>query len=63
MSNVVNASDLEGKIDTIYISMLSRKPTRSEKQMWLNASASEVDTTATDLIWTLANTSEFMFIQ
>lgn len=63
MSNVVDAPSPGSKIDTIYISMLSREPTRAEKQMWLDMARSDDDITATDLIWTLANSSEFMFIQ
>lgn len=63
MQNIVQAKLDSEKIDTVFLSMLSRNPQRSEKREWLNAAANDGSEAVTDLIWTLANTSEFMFIQ
>jgi len=63
MQNMVQADGVANKINVIYLSMLSRRPTRSELKMWKQVAAEEGQAGATDLIWTLANTSEFMFIR
>ena len=63
MRNVVLSESPQDKIDTIFLSMLSRYPTRSERRTWIKAGQEHGAEAAHDLIWTLANTSEFMFIQ
>ena len=63
MRNVVKADSVPQKIDVIFLSMLSRKPSRSEKKLWLEAGRKSGPDAANDLIWTLANTSEFMFVR
>lgn len=51
------------KIDTAFLSLLNRYPTAEEKQIWLDEAATHGDTVESDLIWTLVNNSEFLFIQ
>lgn len=63
MRNVVMAQSATDKIDTVFLSMLSRLPTAAERTTWLKIAKSEGAPAANDLIWTLANTSEFMFIK
>ena len=63
MRNATQAGSLGEKIDTIFLSILSRKPTRSEKKTWLEIAREEGAPAANDLIWTLANTGEFMFVK
>lgn len=63
MRNVVMAQSVTDKIDTVFLSMLSRLPTAAERTTWLKIAKSEGAPAANDLIWTLANTSEFMFIK
>ena len=63
MQNMVQADGIANKINVIYLSMLSRRPTRAELQIWKKVAADEGQAGATDLIWTLANTSEFMFVR
>ena len=63
MRNVVMAESVNEKIDVIFLSMLGRNPTRSERETWKKLGNKYGKTAANDLIWTLANTSEFMFIR
>ena len=63
MRNTLYAESVGDKIDTIFLSILSRKPTRSEKKTWLEIAREEGAPAANDLIWTLANTGEFMFVR
>ena len=63
MQNMVQANGIQDKINVIFLSMLNRRPTRPELKMWKHAAAEDGAEAATDLIWTLANTSEFMFVR
>ncbi len=49
------------KLDVLYLSFLSRKPTAAERAVALPALKTGLG--AGDLAWTLANTREFLFIQ
>ena len=64
MQNVRKAQDAKEAINTVYLSMLNRRPTRQEEAMWTadfrKYSRTEV---ISDLIWTLANTNEFIFVK
>ena len=51
------------KIDIVFLSMLNRYPTRGEKKLWMKEGAEHGMEAAKDLIWTLCNTTEFLFIQ
>ena len=63
MRNLVRTQSLSEKIDTVFLSMLSRQPSRAEKATWMKIAKEEGADSANDLIWTLANTGEFMFIR
>ena len=63
MTNLVAADSPVKKINTVFLSMLSRYPTRDERSTWLAAARADGQEAANDLIWTLANTSEFMFVR
>lgn len=52
----------DDKVDAAYMSLLSRKPTAKEKATWLKAQDSGL-TTSEDLIFSLLNTQQFIFIQ
>jgi hypothetical protein len=52
----------DDKIDAAYLSILSRKPTEAEREMWSKAQASGLDQ-IDDLIYALLNTQQFIFIQ
>ncbi len=63
MRNVVMAESVNEKIEVVFLSMLGRNPTRSERETWIKLGKQNGKEAANDLIWTLANTSEFMFIR
>lgn len=62
MRNVVMAKSLEEQIETVFLSMLSRFPSQDERSTWKRIADSEGEEAISDLIWTLANTGEFMFV-
>ncbi|MEM9283904.1 MAG: DUF1549 domain-containing protein [Verrucomicrobiota bacterium] len=52
------------RLDTIYLSMLSRKPTTGERRIFQQAWEADPDSgTTTGIVWTLLNTRQFLFIQ
>ena len=55
------ASSDEEKVDSLYLSFLSRKPTAEELPVATQALGNGLG--ISDLAWTLANTREFLFIQ
>ena len=63
MRNVAEENTTARKIDVVFLSMLSRLPNRDEKSTWLREAHRYGPGAASDLIWTLANTNEFMFVQ
>jgi hypothetical protein len=64
MRNLVPARTEEQAVNIVYLSMLNRRPNRTEERVWANDfkkySKEEV---ISDLIWTLANTNEFIFVK
>lgn len=62
MLNVARAGEDE-KLDAVWLTLLSRKPTRAERRIWeqdlQHYPPKEV---LGDLIWTLVNSDEFMFV-
>ncbi len=60
---VINAADLRDQIDVIFLSILGRKPSRSDYKL----AASEIQRDGAagygNVIWSLLNTREFLFIQ
>jgi hypothetical protein len=56
-----NAKTEDEKIDTLFLSFLSRKPTEAERPAAREALKTGLG--ISDLAWTLANTREFLFVQ
>ncbi|MEM8955251.1 MAG: DUF1549 domain-containing protein [Verrucomicrobiota bacterium] len=53
----------EEKIDVAFLSILTRKPTADEMNMFVQNVNENGSAAYDDLVWTLYNTSEFMFVQ
>ncbi len=62
MLTVSKAPYPDDKVDAIYMTLLSRKPTPNEKELWLKAQDKGL-TNIEDLIFSLLNTQQFIFIQ
>ena len=62
MLTVKKAPYPDDKVDAIYMTILSRKPTAAEKAVWLKAQDSGL-TSMEDLVFSLLNTQQFIFIQ
>ena len=64
MRNVMK-SDMGQKIDAVYLTMLNRYPSQSEKRDWVNEFEAHPNKSEVipDLIWVLANSNEFIFIK
>ena len=69
MQQAVQAGSSQECIETVFLTMLSRKPSRKELQAWRpdfdtavkqRRQSAMVDTFS-DLIWTIANSNEFIF--
>ena len=60
----INAQDSpEGQVRAVYLTMLSRQPRLEELEMW-SASVTDNETMGIrDMIWTLANSVEFLFVK
>ena len=56
-----SASSDDGKIDSLYLAFLARKPTATERPIATQALTTGLG--ISDIAWTLANTREFLFIQ
>ncbi|MEM6910593.1 MAG: DUF1549 domain-containing protein [Verrucomicrobiota bacterium] len=63
MKNLAQEKDLDGKRDVIFRSMLHRRPTPSEKEMFALQVAERGNKAVGDLIWMLLNSTEFAFVQ
>ncbi len=61
MLTVNKAQYPDDKVEAAYMTLLSRKPTANEKQTWLKAQDSGL--TMDDLVFSLLNTQQFIFIQ
>jgi len=62
MLTVNKATYPDDKVDAAYTTVLSRKPTAKEKATWLKAQDAGL-TSMEDLIFSLLNTQQFIFIQ
>jgi uncharacterized protein DUF1549/uncharacterized protein DUF1553 len=62
MLTVNKAPYPDDKVDAAYMTMLSRKPTAAEKAVWLKAQDSGLSSME-DLVFSLLNTQQFIFIQ
>ncbi len=62
MLTVNKAPYPDDKVDAVYMTLLSRKPTDAEKAVWLKAQDSGLSSME-DLVFSLLNTQQFIFIQ
>lgn len=62
MLTVNKAPYPDDKVDAAYMTILSRKPSPREKEVWLKASESGLSS-MDDLVFSLLNTQQFIFIQ
>ncbi|MFN0074848.1 MAG: DUF1549 domain-containing protein [Prosthecobacter sp.] len=62
MLTVRKAPYPDDKVEAAYMTILSRKPSDPEKQVWLKAQDSGL-TSMDDLVFSLLNTQQFIFIQ
>jgi Protein of unknown function (DUF1549)/Protein of unknown function (DUF1553) len=62
MLTVNKAPYPDDKIDAIYMTLLTRKPTANEKAVWLKAQEGGLSN-MDDLVFALLNTQQFIFIQ
>ncbi|OYW30393.1 MAG: hypothetical protein B7Z47_03640 [Chthoniobacter sp. 12-60-6] len=62
MLTVNKAPYPDDKVDAAYMTLLSRKPTPAEKAVWLKAQDSGLSSLE-DLVFSLLNTQQFIFIQ
>jgi hypothetical protein len=61
---VVNkAAYPDDKVEAIYMTLLTRKPTPKELELWNKAQSSDAGFDISDLIYALINTQQFIFIQ
>ena len=71
MQTAIGASSGKECTELIFLSMLNRKPTSSEAREWKKdfdeavrqKDKTKIKETYTDLIWTLANSNEFIFVK
>ena len=69
MQQAIQAGSSKECIETVFLTMLSRKPSRDELQAWVpdfgaaikQRGQSAIVNTFSDLIWTIANSNEFIF--
>ena len=60
---IARAASPEQKIEQTFLSLLGRKPTSQERELWMADAREGGDAVIKDLVWTLVNTHEFMFVQ
>lgn len=60
---VVAASDLRDQIDVIFLSIVGRKPTRTDYKLAVREIQADGPAGYGNVIWALLNTREFLFIQ
>jgi hypothetical protein len=61
--NVVRAKTVNDRIEVIFLSILSRRPTNTHKQLAIRELAEHGKAGYGDVIWSLLNTREFLFVQ
>jgi hypothetical protein len=54
---------MEEKLDTIFLSLLTRKPTNNERQLLMSVAAERGGSAVVDVIHALMNTGEFLFVR
>lgn len=63
MTNINAQDSLQAKVKATYRTMLSREPRLEEVELWQAALEDDERLGTRDLIWTLANSVEFLFIK
>jgi hypothetical protein len=63
MRDLAAANDSKSRLDTAFLAVLGRKPTASERRDWEKDLSRGGDKATRDLVWTLVNSHEFLFIQ
>jgi len=64
LSRDMRGEKFDDRLDTIYLTMLSRLPTADEKAIFKEARAADPEAgSVTGIVWTLLNTRQFLFIQ
>ena len=61
--NVLYAENENEAIEAVFLTMLSRMPTPAEKRIWRKDFAANSKAAYTDLVWTLINSNEFIFVR
>jgi hypothetical protein len=60
----MKGENFEDRLETVYLTMLSRRPTAEEVNVFREAWAADPETgTVPGIVWTLLNTRQFLFIQ
>ena len=62
MLTINKATYPDDKVEAAYLTLLSRKPTAKEKQLWQEAQDKGLGSME-DLIYAIINTQQFIFIQ
>jgi hypothetical protein len=60
---VKQAAYPDDKVEAVYMTLLTRKPTPRERELWNKAQSSDAGLDISDLIYALINTQQFIFIQ
>ncbi|MHC4452585.1 MAG: DUF1549 domain-containing protein [Planctomycetota bacterium] len=63
MREIGSARGSKSKLDAAFLAVLGRKPTSTERRDWERTLSKGGDQAVQDLVWTLVNTHEFLFIQ
>jgi len=63
MRDVYLADSISKKVETVFLAMLNRRPTQSEKRTWNSEFKRRPKEAVGDLIWILVNTNEFIFVK
>jgi hypothetical protein len=63
MQNLERAETPQRKVEVIFLSMFNRKPTPSELRVALEEVKADEREGFASIIWALANTREFLFVQ
>jgi len=63
MRDLADAGNGKSRLDTAFLAVLGRKPTATERRDWEKDLSRGGDKAVRDLVWTLVNSHEFLFIQ
>jgi hypothetical protein len=61
MRSVARAATANGRVDAVYVALLSRRPTAGERATWARAAARGM--VEADLAYAILNTKEFLFVR